>query len=587
MRGSNDQSAHANTGTRWILISIVLLAFAACAIPLYRARASAPSSGMLNPGDAAPVTWIGTATGGAAPDGEASCTEGQNCDTFTLTLTGQPADWAGKKVLVKISWTSPATDYDLYVHKGTNSGPEAGHDGASPPTTSETVLIDPAVHGTGVFSVHVVYFAATSADQYHGEASVATPVVTPTPKPATQGTGVKPRYQNHTPTEAQLLTGKGTDAGEPTIGSNWKTGRAMFQSFLTTFRVTFNDSCPSTPSSLWEDKSPATSANSLDPILWTANRTGTAPNRTIVSQLSGTTSLSSYTDDDGETWIPSQGGSGTSGVDHQGIGGGPFHAPLPGAVYPNAVYYCSQDIAVANCALSLDGGQTYGPAVPIYNINECAGLHGHPKVAPDGTVYVPNAACISDGVLSYTRQAAIVSEDNGATWAIRAIPNSTPGSSDPSIEIGSGGKVYFGYTNDDSKAAVAVSDNKGVTWKNIQDVGAVFSIKNAAFPAVVAGDNNRAAFAFFGSTTAGDPNDLAFDGFWHLYIAHTYDGGVSWITVDATPNDPIQRGGIWLSGGSPIHRNLLDFFDATIDAQGRVLVGYDDGCAGGACVQAA
>ncbi|HEX8651658.1 MAG TPA: hypothetical protein VF708_12530 [Pyrinomonadaceae bacterium] len=586
MRGSTDIRRHRDAGTRWILISVIILALVACAIPLYRAGAATPSSGTLAPTDTAHVMWDGFPATATAPNGEASCVEGENCDTFTLTLTGQPADWAGKKVLVKISWMSPGSDYDLYVHKGSATGPEVDHDGASPPTTSETVTIDPTVDGTGVFAVHVVYFATTAADPYHGDASVFAAAVTPTPKPATQASGVKPRYQNHTPTEAQLATGKGTDAGEPTIGSNWKTGRAMYQSYLTTFRVTFNDACPSTPSDVWEDKSAPTSANSLDPLLWTANRTGAAPNRTIVSQLSGTTSLSSYTDDDGETWIPSQGGSGASGVDHQGIGGGLYRAPVPALVYPNAIYYCSQSVADANCARSDDGGQTYGPPVPIYNIDECAGLHGHPKVAPDGTVYVPNSNCISDGLLSYTRQAVIVSEDNGLTWAIRTIPNSLPGDSDPSLEIGRSGRVYFGYTNDNRQATVAVSDTRGNSWKNISDVGAIHGIKTSAFPAVVAGDNDRAAMAFFGSKTAGNPNDVFFPGFWHLYIAHTYDGGLTWTTVDATPNDPIQRGGIWLGGGSPIHRNLLDFFDATIDAKGRVLVGYDDGCYGGTCMQA-
>ena len=54
-----------------------------------------------------------------------------------------------------------------------------------------------------------------------------------------------------------------------------------------------------------------------------------------------------------------------------------------------------------------------------------------------------------------------------------------------------------------------------------------------------------------------------------------------------TPNAPMQRGGIWRQGGSSITRNLLDFFDITIDQQGRVLVGYVNGCAGGNCAQAA
>ena len=67
-----------------------------------------------------------------------------------------------------------------------------------------------------------------------------------------------------------------------------------------------------------------------------------------------------------------------------------------------------------------------------------------------------------------------------------------------------------------------------------------------------------------------------------LYIATTYDGGQTWTIVNPNPNDPIQRGGIC---GSGTCRNLLDFFDATIDKEGRLLVGYEDGCITAACVQ--
>lgn len=48
----------------------------------------------------------------------------------------------------------------------------------------------------------------------------------------------------------------------------------------------------------------------------------------------------------------------------------------------------------------------------------------------------------------------------------------------------------------------------------------------------------------------------------------------------------MQRGGIWLGGGSPPHRNLLDFIGIDVDKQGRVVVGYADGCTGPSCVQA-
>jgi hypothetical protein len=40
----------------------------------------------------------------------------------------------------------------------------------------------------------------------------------------------------------------------------------------------------------------------------------------------------------------------------------------------------------------------------------------------------------------------------------------------------------------------------------------------------------------------------------------------------------VQRGCIWLGGGSNQCRNLLDFIGSEIDAQGRVHVAYADGC---------
>jgi hypothetical protein len=111
-------------------------------------------------------------------------------------------------------------------------------------------------------------------------------------------------------------------------------------------------------------------------------------------------------------------------------------------------------------------------------------------------------------------------------------------------------------------------------------VGSEFGINNAVFPAMVAGDDDRASLAFIGTPTAGNYQDATnFKGVWHLYIATTYDGGQSWVTSDATPNDPVQRGSICTGGttcGSD--RNLLDFIDATIDKQGRVEVAYADGC---------
>jgi hypothetical protein len=148
--------------------------------------------------------------------------------------------------------------------------------------------------------------------------------------------------------------------------------------------------------------------------------------------------------------------------------------------------------------------------------------------------------------------------------------------------------VYFGYQdggNADGTGRVpkiAVSHDHGRTWSRSVDVGTALHIENVEFPEVVVGDDDRAAFAFLGTTTPGDDQAATFDGIWHLYVAFTYDGGASWTTVDATPHDPVQRGCVELiypTSHCP-HRNLLDFNDATVDGQGRVLVAYADGCTG-------
>src|SRR5437762_2753283 len=297
-------------------------------------------------------------------------------------------------------------------------------------------------------------------------------------------------------------------AGEPSIGVDWNTGKAFIEAGNHTLRVTFDDSVnPAT--AFWEDKRSPFARLSLDPIMFVDDGHFGGPNRLFSSQLNGATSELSFSDDDGNNWLPTQGSGQPAGVDHQTVGGGPyaFPAPLTPTGYPHGIYYCSQDVVTAFCSRSDDGGVTFGPGIPIYTFAQvngvdvpiapgtCGGLHGHVRVSPDGTVYVPNENCFDANSVS------------------------RPG----------------------------------------------------------------AAFAFLGTQTAGDTQSANFQGVWHLYVAFTYDSGLTWTTVDATPADPVQRGCIWNQGGSNPCRNLLDFNDITVDKLGRVLVGYADGCTG-SCV---
>ena len=74
---------------RWTLIVVLIAMSMACLVSVMRMRAANPTSGMISPGSP-PLAWNGTAAGGTN-NGEATCVEGVNCDTFTLTVSGRPA----------------------------------------------------------------------------------------------------------------------------------------------------------------------------------------------------------------------------------------------------------------------------------------------------------------------------------------------------------------------------------------------------------------------------------------------------------------------------------------------------------------
>jgi hypothetical protein len=589
-----------------------------CTIALVDTSATpTPSMGTVGPSPGGPsVTWRqgSPTTPGGNANTESSCVENVTCETFTLTISGTQSGWVGQRVQVQLNWQSSANEYDIYVHQGanTNTSGTGANSGAlvtsamnGPGLTNQTAFIDVSQWGTGVFTVHAVYDTTPVAtDAYQGTAT-AVPETPAPPPPAPKDTGPKIGYENFeapgiltqgTATSSGAFTVEymGRGAGEPSIGVNWNStsnsvgGMTNFQSDLETEFVSWNESCsPTIPKATWVNRRAPTSLFiDSDPIGFTDRQTG----RVFAAELTllSPTCKTSYTDNDGITWVPSQGSGLASAVDHETIGGGPYHAPLnlnpPSPVYPHAVYYCSQDIAAALCSRSDDGGLTFGPSVPIYNLTACGGLHGHVKVAPDGTVYVPNRGCGADA-------AVVVSEDNGTTWAVHQVQSSavanTATTDDPAVGIDNNGTVYFLGAMNGTAAMVAKSTDRGQTWSNIYDVGAAYGLKNIAFPAAVAGDAGRAAVAFYGTVTAtGDSNADAFTGVWHLYVAHTFDGGAHWTTSDVTPTLPMQRMGLLRGGGGPMDRNLLDFFDITIDRDGRVQVGYVNGCSGGPCSQA-
>lgn len=524
------------------------------------------------------------------------------CDIYRLHVE-LPPGYTGahpkQRLFVRIEWSTPAADFDLYLWdakswSGGSSFPTGSPVASSISTATnfEELEVAPDVVENGEYVVQVsTTFPAGQSFAAKVFLGPATEDTGPGEPPG-NASGIAPRFQQYIPTDASGAPSSklGVFAGEPTLFANPKTDSVFYLSLYEVLRLKFDDS--TSPAKVkWEAKDTPTNISNkvtLDPFLLGDIETG----RIWAMQLSGGQSVTDISDDDGETFQPALSGSIGSGVDHQGMGVGPYPASGPGSLilhplYPNAVYYCSQDVGLAFCSRSDDGGRTYGAPVPIYDsvVSRCVGLHGHPKIAPDGTVYVPNKGCgldtpvIGEGLVN-----VVVSEDAGMTWNIRAVPDSTGGlfsKGDPSVDIDKDGTVYLSYQGlNNNHMYVATSKDRGLTWSPSVDVGALAGINYSVFPAMVAGDGGRAAVAFFGSTYNGKKTDyqsMTFPGVWHLYVATTYDGGKTWFVANTTPDNPVQGafGGI---GNGGDNRNHFDFIDAVIDRQGRVVVSHEIGC---------
>ena len=430
---------------------------------------------------------------------------------------------------------------------------------------------------------------AVASDFHFGPAtSPSPPVSTATVGEGAQGFqnyGSPPGYQNLDGAQRQ-------NSGEPSIGADWSTGKIMYMAGTQVSQIGFDSSLP--PKATWNDVTPAQLANaSEDSILFTNHYT----NRTWAEDflLNPTCNANmAYTDGDGgvgggfqsqssnSSWTPEQCPYET-GIDHPSVGAGPYHgAPPATATDTNEiVYYCSQsglNPVGALCTHSEDGGLTWDPTTQIFGSGspQCGAIHGHIRVSPDGTTYVPQDNC--GGM-----QGMAITQDNGQTYTYSVIPDSKASVTDPSVAADTANTIYFGYESGSvtSQPEIAVSKDHGKTWSASVNVGTPFGLKNVVFPEVIAGDPGRAAFAFLGTTTPGDYQAQSFRGTWYLYIAFTYDGGNSWQVVNATPNDPVQRGCVDNGGATSGYagcRNMLDFNDITVDKQGRVYVSYTDGC---------
>ena len=295
-----------------------------------------------------------------------------------------------------------------------------------------------------------------------------------------------------------------------------------------------------------------------------------------------TCSVMSFSDDGGRSWTANPRGCSPTVVwDHQTmVAAKPRGTQTIG--YPNVLHQCVNAVYAAMCSRSLDGGLTWGPAVPAYPKPEptqlCGAQHGHLAAGPDGKVYLPTSLC-------GTKPTIYVSEDDGLTWRESVIANVDVPFIDPTVSVDSKGNLYASYVDESGWLNFASSKNDGRKWSKPIRVAKGYT---ANMPVIVAGDPGKVAIAYPGTNDlpkgyltkdylgiAGDFSHVSWGANFTLSY-NALDSKPRFKTVVATGKDPIGRGRMCTNQTRCAY--LVDFIEAVLGPDGRPYASFVDGC---------
>jgi uncharacterized repeat protein (TIGR01451 family) len=537
------------------------------------ADAATPSSGTVGPTGPG-VTWDGFTAAAAASASEGTCVEGVTCDTFALNVSGLPSDWTGKVVDVKISWLNPANDFDLFIHKGSNSGPIVADSAGGAPDTDEEATFTPAVDGTGAYSVHVVYFTV-AADQYHGTARAQ---AAPTARTATYLDGGIDFSPNVT-TKAPVAARDGEPSNRTDTSANFyvtairgvPAGVDLWYTDLNADPYVRNWVYRGQPDSFTADQQTSVGADGggdvdiavgrPDPVTGATNNPPTLAGSSLV--LANVSCFRST--NKGVSFDRNPLCSSTGGVPIDDRQWNEFHGR-------NTVYLLYRTVApaVTQIQRSTDGGLTYGPAQTAGAIGQVGYIDVH---QPTGTVYLSGSSgrvCHStltllDGTPSgyECHQAASGSVAN-IFFVVKVAEDGTPN-----------GTVYVAYS-DAHDIFLAHSLDKGVTWNQPVKVSHGPATASSLMPWLETGPTpGSVGVVWYGSasTTNNDSAD------WKAFYAQSYDATSANPTFrQVAVSDHVIHGSNISTGGTlgTANRNLLDYFQISFDPKGGAVIAYTD-----------
>ncbi len=501
---------------------------------------------------------------------ESTCQEGVNCDTYTLTVGGTTSDWqaANKAIRIAIDWQVPANDYDLFIHKDSNAGPVVASSANGAPETEEAAVISPATMGTGVYTVHVVYFLGTSgADQYRGSATVV---------PAPSAVYLKGGFTFSTPRTASAPAT--VSDGEPSsrcdkFGNYYVAGIRGVPGGCDLWYYNLNRSSslfdPNLRNPIYRGMPDGITGSTTtqaggdgggDVDLAVGFPPTGTPVLSFVSLTIGNISAA-ISSDMGQSWQKNPLGNVTGGAavdDRQWI---QFYGDH--VVY---LLYRTFQPAVTQIQQSTDGGFTWGPARTAGEIGQVGSVDVDQN---DGTVYVVGSSGqVAVGVPDLITQEPL-------TYNVYPVLTGSDANLFSIIRVGSDGTVYLCFS-DGQQIYLTFSTNKGATWSSPVRVSDGPDTKTALFPALVVGTKpGTVDIAWYGSsdTTNEDQAD------WKVFFAQGINANTSLPTFTQSVVTPYAIHGSNISLGGTLgnaNRNLLDYFQITLDPQGQAVIAYTD-----------
>lgn len=556
-------------------LAVILVAQAALTT---KALASNPGSGTMLPNSTG-LTWVGTAAGTGSADGEGlTCVEGFNCDTYTLNVAGLPTDWTGKMIRIDLNWSLPVDDYDLYVHKNSNDGLLVANSGGGAPSTQEACAIDPSRTGTGIYTVHVVYFTTVSAaDQYKGSATI---VNRPTDgsRPAIYLKGGMTFSDNQT-----LYAPATVRDGEPSsrtdlLGNHYVAGIRGVPAGVDFWYLDLNPNSPTydpymrnaqyrgQPDSFTQDDAYTVGDDGGGDVDLAVGWQPDGPNNipTIAfSSLVAANISTAVSKDMGKTWDLNAAGNLSGGApvdDRQWM---EFYGK-------NVVYmlYRTLEPAITQVQRSNDGGKTWGVAQSAGQIGQVGSLDVDQN---DGTVWMTGSlGKVAVGV-------PLVPGAEPTTYNVYDVVTDPFGVQNIFIvnKVASDGTAYLVYSNGYS-VYLKHSKDKGKTWSapvRVNDGPETFT---GVLPTIETGPNpGSVAIAWYGSASGSN----ALDSEWRVFLAQSQnaDSNMPVFRQSVVSDHYIHYGVISVGGtlGSE-NRNVLDYFQISFDPNGAAVVDYTD-----------